>query len=774
MENLNDVEFGSDENAEEAPILIAQRQLNIFRQVHIFNKAKRDQFDDELLALPDNVINYIKKMPGGRLLIEHLEEVKTNRGISFTKATSDEFVSPENTPTQSLPMAAGSTQIVGGSLTIDDNFAETFAKSMAEAFKEIPMQTVASAPALPADFSQFFEAINEEIRASRTSLLDVLKETRNITDSVIASQVSISKILEGILSTQNKGDTDNATMNNRIIASQASITKLLENLYTSNTQKNNEISSYLDVDNKLQEFRNQLEQTINSSLSSIINHIYDVANKQNADIAVLDIENRLSHFRKEMEETIAKSLANLQIAAPVKQQEYSAPIIESQPLQQKTSFINHDEDELDSDDISSFATNAENERKKKKKKKKKKNSELVDNTENTFSSIAIPMTIAKTDALPSAIAPTDDGKLDGVIHNSQYKHEDDFNHINLDIPPLDDNLEKDDLDLPKTISTADENNNDSDEGFWSENSDMEEHSLDADFINSSDTFGSLDDLASNESMATNKYEESAQNALSQDLNSLDDLMNDEADLDTLEQDNISEEVSHENQDEISTVQDLSSLDDLMSDVQQSKSDVSLGDNEFSANELNEQTFDEDLGSDVLAGDIGISQPNMIENSDDEEAIDSSKEEANTEINEEQKTEKSHDTADDENNAKESSSLYSAQLDKIREALTGNNIDISSIDEPIALDDYDDDANVSDVDEEYELAPRQSQAETINQPETTQSVEENQSDEDWEWEYVDENGNPIPADENAEGGDEDWEWEYVEDDSSDVGDNNKQE
>ena len=53
MENLNDAEFGSDNSGEEAPILVAQRYLNIFRQVHIFNKAKRDEFDEELLSLPD-------------------------------------------------------------------------------------------------------------------------------------------------------------------------------------------------------------------------------------------------------------------------------------------------------------------------------------------------------------------------------------------------------------------------------------------------------------------------------------------------------------------------------------------------------------------------------------------------------------------------------------------------------------------------------------------------------------------------------------------------
>ena len=61
MENLSDAEFGSNKDGEEAPILVAQRYLNIFRQVHIFNKEKRDKFDDELLALPTNISDFFKQ-----------------------------------------------------------------------------------------------------------------------------------------------------------------------------------------------------------------------------------------------------------------------------------------------------------------------------------------------------------------------------------------------------------------------------------------------------------------------------------------------------------------------------------------------------------------------------------------------------------------------------------------------------------------------------------------------------------------------------------------
>ena len=126
---------------------------------------------------------------------------------------------------------------------------------------------------------------------------------------------------------------------------------------------------------------------------------------------------------------------------------------------------------------------------------------------------------------------------------------------------------------------------------------------------------------------------------------------------------------------------------------------------------------------------------------------------------------------------EHQSRYSAELDRIRAALTSDSVDISSLDQPIALDDYDDDENVgkNDYDEESVLhatpqaSTQQAPAEAETSPAT--SADGDSSDEDWEWEYVDENGNEIPA----EGGDdEDWEWEYVEDDTPEnKNDNNPQ-
>ena len=139
-------------------------------------------------------------------------------------------------------MVGGAVQVAGGCITLDPSFAETLAQSLANAFKQMPAAHSAFQPngrnaTVTADFGDTFNVIADEIRTSRASLLDVLKETRSITDSVIASQVSISRILEGILSSRTRDDNDIADLNNRIIASQAAITKLLEGLYSAITRK---------------------------------------------------------------------------------------------------------------------------------------------------------------------------------------------------------------------------------------------------------------------------------------------------------------------------------------------------------------------------------------------------------------------------------------------------------------------------------------------------------------------------------------------------------
>lgn len=500
MENLNDVEFGSDKSGEEAPILVAQRYLNIFRQVHIFNKAKRDEFDNELLALPQNITDFFKRMPGGRLLVEHIEQVKTERGIAFVKANKEDFDEGAGKTDTPHPTAGG--QVVAGSVTIDASFAEALANALANAFKQLPQSPIATASGtgpttISADFGNAFDVIAEEIRTSRASLLDVLKETRSITDSVIASQVSISRILEGILATRDRDDTDIADLNNRIIASQASITKLLEGLYTASNKKNAEISEYLNVENRLRRFREEITSDLDISLQKM-QELFRLCAESVQNRKVV-IETRPASSDKPAEVVSAghdvEASASLTVKDKPYQQEVFAakkaddetlaqapehPTISAQafsespkPMPQENKSFEHSGIVVDNNPQATTFTSSTpmddsltEHRKKKKKKKKNRDNILASDGQSPLNTAGVVYTPVSKQAEKSQNEyrttseknfQSSDQKaketlpsFDGVIRNKAFKHEDRFDNVRLDVPPLDtDDFDDEQFSLPK-------------------------------------------------------------------------------------------------------------------------------------------------------------------------------------------------------------------------------------------------------------------------------------------------------------------------------------
>ena len=975
MENLNDAEFGSDNSGEEAPILVAQRYLNIFRQVHIFNKAKRDEFDEELLSLPQNITDFFKRMPGGRLLVEHIEKVKTERGIAFVKANREDFdegAGKTDTPT---PVATGGVvQMAGGSITLDPSFAETLAQSLANAFKQLPATSPSSLQpggntTVTADFGNAFDVIADEIRTSRASLLDVLKETRSITDSVIASQVSISRILEGILSSRTRDDNDVADLNSRIIASQASITKLLEGLYTANNKKNTEISDYLNVENRLQSFRNEIKDEISLSLQQMQDMFKEYAQTVNDRKVV--IETVAQPFPADMEK--APNGSNFQQnIPPVYKKENTAeadtPNIKSSAIKP----LSEDEKRIATTDIpagmharsdddtplhfetvtnlgeapilSSERTFGEEhsfgeertfgEEHKKKRRKKKKNRENQTDAINSSPQQPSSPQISQAAQQPAAIisdkasaAPkhaenrTDNQRIPqafgGTIRNTAYKYDDNFDHIRLDVPPLEENIfteqpetEKDDLTarLNSLGNLHDETNTVGGYSTHTSNN-ITNDSIDDPILNHSVSFGSddLDFVLPNGSQQntaksparvnSNEEGNSPRNQNNDNskerIASIDDLNGD--DLDFALPDGIPEQDFSATEDFSAGFADISNEEPVNTNETSFSDDLnfSLPEKDFSLTEdehdgqRNEATVSSRQTADVPeipSDDLDFTLPENISSaegidalsqfmsqslakqqaqeenadtesitaaplpaSDDISAFDTRQEiltptnetedlasllasdstSADMLLNQDavsshpqhtdfepqgilpQNETTSDDAADDTGTAafqQERPSRYSAELDKIRAALTADNVDISSLNEPIALDEYSDDENVgqdsdtlvtdkqvmSDSDDYSKASVHSSDDSDYVQSQQISSVAVSQSPsnvldaaasgtvadtaqetaedgEDWEWEYVDENGNEIPA-----GEDEDWEWEYVEDDGKeDKPDNNKQ-
>ncbi len=707
MENLNDVEFGSDKGTEEAPILAAQRYLNIFRQIHIFNKDKRRQFDDELLALPQTITDFFKRMPGGRLLVEHIEDVKTERGISFVKSNKEDFTDGADLGDAPARSNAG----FGGNLVMDASFAESLASSMASAFKQAPMQGVSGGTdsAVLANLNKTFQLIAEEIKMSRNSLLEVLRETRQITDSVISSQMAISQLLENLCS-----------------GSQTVSAPVLPKATTSFTEK----APYRPV---------EMPQ-VNGTASN---------------------------------------------------EQYSSP-----------------------DEAGAFFENV----KKKKKKKKHNNMQPTDNAIAADSGQPqIRMPVEPDLAIKSEkIAPA----FSGVIRNAASKHFDDFSNVMLDEAPSDEEME---TIIPQTTHNSaehmrtanfsqqapglmpDEPHSDTDGLANLINGDSLDFALpeqDTTFEQSavqSEVPDEFHDLAARDDLDFTLPEQNVTAAKTAPLSSAADS------LDSLEEsDGLDFALPEQGAVRNAQVQPTAPAYEPDSFMSGDGLDFALPEQSTAVEEPTQETG-ANSGLDSLLGGDGLDfalpeQSATIEEPIQESAVYGGLDdllggdalpEQDTADEEPANAHKLDSFADAvsglnasmadtparpvQNEAAETSaparqeqhSRYSEELDKIRAALTSDNVDISSIDQPIALDDYSDDENVSD-EEETDFSNTLDSA-FSSQPETSQ--EKASTDDEWEWEYVDENGNPI---EGGDGEGEDWEWEYVEDDGEEnAPDNNNQ-
>ena len=147
--SYNVVEYDDEpqtEEPEESPILIAQRYLNIYHQIHIFSKEKQEEFDESLLLLDNRTKELMPTIPGGRILLEHIRDLEEKKGlvssISDNLLAKKNVITPETETNNPQPTnanimvpTAATAVALGGEINVSPNFAKNLADSLAEALK---------------------------------------------------------------------------------------------------------------------------------------------------------------------------------------------------------------------------------------------------------------------------------------------------------------------------------------------------------------------------------------------------------------------------------------------------------------------------------------------------------------------------------------------------------------------------------------------------------------------------------------------------------------
>ena len=80
----------------EDPIIIAQRFLNIFRQLHIFSTERKEAFNKMILEQPPEIRGMFGSLPGGSVLQEYVDELEQSVGVA--RDHSGEFQTASATP----------------------------------------------------------------------------------------------------------------------------------------------------------------------------------------------------------------------------------------------------------------------------------------------------------------------------------------------------------------------------------------------------------------------------------------------------------------------------------------------------------------------------------------------------------------------------------------------------------------------------------------------------------------------------------------------------
>lgn len=168
-DELNEnAEFGRKHKNEEEPILVAQRFLNIFRQMHIFNKQRRQQFDAMLLDMPSDIRILLSTLPGGSVLIEHIEELEKKNGLISmpVKSGRASAASPKQEKDEN---GKNNKQVVGGTVVIDASFANELSSSLTMALQQTERR-------YKEDIRTLTETLTSSIMESQTAIGNMIKD----------------------------------------------------------------------------------------------------------------------------------------------------------------------------------------------------------------------------------------------------------------------------------------------------------------------------------------------------------------------------------------------------------------------------------------------------------------------------------------------------------------------------------------------------------------------------------------------------------------------
>ncbi len=194
---------------EEEPIIVAQRFLNIFHQLHVFDEERRDVYNKMLMELPEQVKTAFRQLPGGSVLLEYIDELE---GINTEQVGVDTDINLSQNSFANNNAAPSAQNVTYSGIPFDSSefakvLANTLAQSNAQIVRELQKNVQLLSSKAPATSQQspvtlttdesFTQAIAEALgKAISSSEQKRQEDTKIIANSFLELQENLAKMIE--------------------------------------------------------------------------------------------------------------------------------------------------------------------------------------------------------------------------------------------------------------------------------------------------------------------------------------------------------------------------------------------------------------------------------------------------------------------------------------------------------------------------------------------------------------------------------------------------
>ena len=116
---------------EEEPVIVIQRFLNLFKQLHIFDEPQKNRFNTMILDFPAELRGTFKILPGGALLQDYVDDLEVATGNIRDKSVniSGSLTQDESSQNGAATAPMAGNMALGGKIVADESFAKELAKA---------------------------------------------------------------------------------------------------------------------------------------------------------------------------------------------------------------------------------------------------------------------------------------------------------------------------------------------------------------------------------------------------------------------------------------------------------------------------------------------------------------------------------------------------------------------------------------------------------------------------------------------------------------------